>query len=102
MRELHREYDEYMRTICGSRRDAAVWSAASLLEGKSVHIPDVLADPEYTQAEPQDWAAIAQRLGVPLLREGSPIGVIGLQRATCAAIHRQSRSNLQRRSPTRP
>ena len=31
----------------------------ALLEGKVVHIPDVLADPDYTCAEAQDWAAFA-------------------------------------------
>ena len=32
----------------------------ALLEGKVVHIPDVLADPEYTcDRGAEDWAAIA-------------------------------------------
>ena len=50
-------------------------------KAKIVHIPDVLADPEYT------WSDVAQKLGgyrtmlgVPLLREGMPIGVMALQR----------------------
>ena len=40
----------------------------ALLEGKVVHIADVLADPDYTF------------LSVPMLREGTPIGVLGLSR----------------------
>jgi GAF domain-containing protein len=50
------------------------------LEGHPVQIADVLADPEYTFSEPQKLARFRTLLGVPLLRGGVPIGVIGLQR----------------------
>ena len=53
-----------------------------LLEGKAVQIPDVLADPEYSLAEPQRLGGYRTHLGVPLLREGSPIGVILVSRRT--------------------
>ena len=52
----------------------------TFLERQKVHLPDCLADPEYTL---RDFQAIGQHrsmLGVPLLREGSPIGVITLWR----------------------
>jgi len=52
------------------------------MEGKSVHIPDVLADPEYTLHESARLAGYRTSLGVPLLREGSPIGLLVLQRST--------------------
>ncbi|MGP0083126.1 MAG: GAF domain-containing protein [Steroidobacteraceae bacterium] len=52
-----------------------------LLEGKSVHIPDVLADPEYKHRELARVGDFRTILGVPLLREGMPIGVFLLQRA---------------------
>ena len=50
-----------------------------LLEAKPIQVPDVLADREYTFAAP---TAVGLRtlLGVPLLREGMPIGVMVLQR----------------------
>jgi len=50
------------------------------LEGKTVHLPDCLADPEYTFLDYQAVGKYRSMLGVPLLREGAPIGVIGLMR----------------------
>jgi signal transduction histidine kinase len=50
------------------------------LEGRPVQIADVLADPEYAQPNAQKIAHYRTLLGVPLLREGVPIGVIALQR----------------------
>src|SRR5262245_30548373 len=52
-----------------------------LLEGKTVHIHDIQSDPEYTNSATLS-AGIRTMLGVPLLREGIPIGVIGLNRST--------------------
>ena len=53
----------------------------ALLEGKSVQINDVLADPEYNFAEGQKTAGFRTALGVPLLREGETIGVMVLTRS---------------------
>jgi signal transduction histidine kinase len=53
-----------------------------LLERKPVQIPDVLADPEYNNPEPQRLGGYRTHLGVPLLRDGSPIGVILVSRRT--------------------
>ena len=54
-------------------------SGRALLEGRTVHIPDVDADPDYTF----DTAGTGFRsvLGVPMLREGAPIGVLALARS---------------------
>ena len=54
----------------------------ALLEGRTVHIPDVLADPEYTWSEAAERGGVRTMLGVPLLREGVPIGVFAMARAT--------------------
>jgi signal transduction histidine kinase/DNA-binding response OmpR family regulator len=53
----------------------------SLLEGKIVQIPDVKADPDYTFVEAQRVGAFRTALGVPMLREGIPIGVLALTRS---------------------
>src|SRR5437016_866239 len=45
------------------------------LEGKLVHMPDCLADPEYIWPESQRIGGFRTMLGVPLLRQGSAIGV---------------------------
>ena len=60
-------------------RGSAIGRAA--LEGKIVHIPDVLADPEYTNWEAQKLGGFRSTLGVPLMREGVSIGVLGLTRS---------------------
>ena len=54
----------------------------TLVEGKVVHITDVLADPEYTYFGGQKLGGFRTLLGVPLLREGTPIGVLVVQRKT--------------------
>jgi GAF domain-containing protein len=51
-----------------------------LLEGKSVQIADVLADPEYKLRKIARAGGFRTILGVPLLREGVPIGIFLLHR----------------------
>ena len=51
------------------------------LEQKTVHLPDCLADAEYNYFEYQRSGQYRTMLGVPLLREGIPIGAIGLMRS---------------------
>ena len=52
----------------------------TFLERRTVHIEDCLADPEYQWAESQRLAGYRTLLGVPLLREGVPLGIIGMWR----------------------
>ena len=50
------------------------------LEGKAVHVHDVLADPEYHSPDYQQAFGYRTNLGVPLLRDGTTIGVFALVR----------------------
>ena len=52
------------------------------LERRTVHIPDCLTDPEYTAHENARIGRHRSLLGVPLLRDGVPVGVIGLLRTS--------------------
>ncbi len=52
----------------------------TVLEGRTIHIPDILVDPEYNRPRQRDVVTIRASLGVPLLREGTIIGVFTLQR----------------------
>ena len=54
----------------------------TVLEGKAIQIPDVLADAEFTFTERVKIGGMRTMLGVPLLRDGVPIGVIMLSRRT--------------------
>jgi two-component system, NtrC family, sensor kinase len=54
----------------------------TVMQGRITHVPDVLADPDYKMLEAAKVGGIRTMLGVPLLREGTPIGVIALQRKT--------------------
>src|SRR5262245_38675166 len=50
------------------------------LEGQTVHIPDVLADPEYQWTEAQKVGGYRTLMGVPMVRDGALIGVFVLHR----------------------
>jgi len=52
----------------------------TVLERRPVQVADVLADPDYTLQDVQRKIGFRTILGVPLLREGNPIGVIILMR----------------------
>jgi GAF domain-containing protein len=75
------EYDKYMRARAFTPGRGSV-TGRVLSEGKVIQVPDVLADPEYSLGEAQRLGGFRTLLGVPLVREGSPIGVILLSRNT--------------------
>ena len=70
---------EYIQTVALKPSRATVVGRA-LLDGRPVHVPDVLADPEYNFREFQSKLGYRSVLCVPLLREGNPIGVVVLTR----------------------
>ncbi len=54
------------------RSDRSSMTGRVALEGKAVHIHDVLADPEYRATDYQQAFGYRTNLGVPLLRDGVP------------------------------
>ena len=55
-------------------------STRAALEGKAVHIPDVLSDPEYDATGLRDVTGYRTVLAIPLLRDGAAIGNFALTR----------------------
>ena len=93
------EYQEYVRQhppMAG--RGTLV--ARTALVAAPVHIPDVLANSEYTYREGQRLAGYRAMLGVPLVREGSCIGVMGITRQTPQPFTAKQ-IELAKPSPTR-
>jgi two-component system NtrC family sensor kinase len=76
---LSDDYTEYLTTY-PVIPEPGTGMGRALLEGKVVHIPDVLADAGYTFVEGQRRGGFRTVLGVPMLREGTPIGVLALAR----------------------
>jgi two-component system, NtrC family, sensor kinase len=60
--------------------DRSSASGRALVEGRIVHIPDVQADADYTFDDALKLGGFRTALGVPMLREGVPIGVLTLTR----------------------
>ena len=52
----------------------------TVMERRPIQVVDVLADPDYTLHEVQKRVGFRTALGVPMLREGNPIGAIMLMR----------------------
>src|SRR6516165_2832576 len=78
---LSREYAEFVASHPAGI-DRGTVAGRVLLERKIVHVPDALVDPEYMYRGAQKVGGFRTLLGVPLLREGSPIGVITLGRTS--------------------
>jgi GAF domain-containing protein len=74
------EFIEYVRTVPVEPEQASAIGRA-LLEGRTVHIPDVQNDPHYDFPEAQRLGDFRTILVVPMLREGVPVGAIGLTRS---------------------
>ena len=79
LRSLSPEFEEFARQNPIAPGRGTV-TARVALEGKVVHIPDVLADPDFAGNEYIKRGDFRSALGVPLLREGETIGVFVLVR----------------------
>jgi GAF domain-containing protein len=75
------EHMQYMKSL-GLKVDRVSVSGRCLLEGKTIHIPDVQADPKFVLHDTPRLGDFRTALGVPLLRDRNAIGTIFLARAT--------------------
>ena len=75
------DYQEYMKRI-PVKPDRGTLIGRTALEGKVVHIPDVQNDSEYTWEQSRQRGGYRTMLGIPLLREGVPVGVLAMTRPT--------------------
>jgi signal transduction histidine kinase len=78
---LTSEYDQYMRKhpLLPSRGTVL---GRAVTECRPIQVNDVQGDPEYALKEAQKIAGFRTVVGIPLLREGVPMGVIMLSRNT--------------------
>jgi signal transduction histidine kinase len=79
------EYSEFIKNFTFPPGRGSV-TGRVLLERKSIQITDVLTDSEYNVPFSQKLGGYRTHLGVPLLREGNPIGVILLSRKSVKAF----------------
>ncbi|MGB6819766.1 MAG: ATP-binding protein, partial [Pseudolabrys sp.] len=66
-----------------ARPDRGSVFGRTILERRTIHVPDLLSDPDLDQRRLRDYAVVANMrsgLGVPLMREGAIVGVFTLQR----------------------
>jgi signal transduction histidine kinase/CheY-like chemotaxis protein len=75
------EQKEYMKEHA-LKPDRGSVAGRVVLEGKAVHVVDTKADPEMRLTVGSGFANVRTVLGVPMLREGTPTGVLVLTRST--------------------
>jgi GAF domain-containing protein len=74
-----REFEQYLpdHPIVPGRGSVV---GRAMADGKIVHVPDVLADPDHALLEQRKVGGYRTVLAVPLMRQGSAIGIIRLTR----------------------
>ncbi len=75
------EQKEYMKEHA-LKPDRGSVAGRVVLEGRAVHVVDTKADPEMKLTVGSGFANVRTVLGVPMLREGTPTGVLILTRST--------------------
>jgi class 3 adenylate cyclase/putative methionine-R-sulfoxide reductase with GAF domain len=78
-RSLDPAWDNYVRNLSFTPGRETT-TGRTLLERRIVHVADLTSDPEHTIPEIVTIGGLRTFLGVPLLREGEPIGVLSLAR----------------------
>ena len=76
---LSREFSEHVRTV-PVRPERGTVTGLALLEGRTIHVSDLRVPRDDIWAKAQRLGGFQTMLGVPMLREGTPIGVLALVR----------------------
>ena len=77
---LSPEYEEFLERNPIPPPGRKTVTGRVVSERRTIHVHDVLADPEFQWTEAQKVGGFRTVLGVPMLREGMPIGVIVIWR----------------------
>jgi GAF domain-containing protein len=72
---LSRKQREHLERYTNKPTRGSTYGRA-IIEGRTVHIPDVLADPEFQRPDQPQITGIRAAVAVPLLREGVIVGVL--------------------------
>ena len=80
------EHRDYWQTTLIRPGDGTVTGKA-VLERRSIHVPDVLADPEYQSNEGLRLGRVRTIVCVPMLREDNFIGAFAIWRTEVQAVH---------------
>ena len=76
---LSREQRDHMERY-PPRADRGSVFGRALIEGRTIHVPDVLADPEFSRPQAPAVTGVRAILGVPLVREGVVVGTLSVIR----------------------
>jgi two-component system, NtrC family, sensor kinase len=79
--------DQYVRY--SPKPDHGSVFGRAIVERRTIHVPDLLADPQLQRRRLRDYAGVINTrrgLGIPLIREGTVIGVFTLQRKELRAF----------------
>jgi GAF domain-containing protein len=76
---LSQEQREHLERYSPKPDRGSIFGRA-LVEGRTVHIPDVVADPEFNRPQAPATIGVRAGVGVPLLREGIVVGILSVIR----------------------
>jgi GAF domain-containing protein len=76
---LSAEFTEHVRTV-PVKPERGTITGLALLEGRTIHVSDLPVPRDEIWAKAQRLGGFQTMLGVPMMREGTPIGVIALVR----------------------
>jgi two-component system, NtrC family, sensor kinase len=79
------DYKEWRRSVPMIEGRGSI-VGRTMLERRPTQIVDVLADPGFTELEAQSRGGFRTMLGVPLMREGVPIGILVVTRSRVQAF----------------